>query len=890
MTAAVALAGLGIVGGGIPTAAAHARLSLVKLETEHAPAPLAVDVKRPLLAWTLRSGRRGDRQSAFQVRVASSPRRLARGLADLWDSGRRRSGAASIGYGGRPLRSRSRAWWQVRVWDRRGRVTSWSRAARWEMALLRPTDWRAQWIGGPPGTEANPILRRGFRLRKAVRSARLYVSGLGYAEAYVNGRRVGDEVLDPGFTRYDRRVLYRVHAAGHLLRRGRNAIGVALGRGFFGLAQRNVWGWHAAPWTGEPRLLLRLEVTHRDGTRTVVKSGRDWRTTAGPTQDEAVYGGETFDARRAYPGWSSPGFRDAAWQGAAASPAPAGRLAPQQHEPIRVVSTLRPRSLRQVGRGVFVADFGRVLAGWARLHVPAAARLPVTLRYGERLGQDGRVAAFNTLVEGPFQTDRYLPSGRRGRTWEPRFTYKGFRYVEIVGLPGSPRPRDVAARVVHSALRSTGRFESSGALLERLHSMARRTLTSNFHGLPTDTPAYEKNGWTGDAQLAAEAALLNFDVRRLYRKWLADLRDSQRPDGLVPAFVPDPGGGSPPFDESPPWGAALVLVPWRAYMFSGDRRLLEEHYASMRRYVERELGRAPGGIHSSSLGDWMPPGYFGNGPEDPALAGTAYAHESVRSLARIERELGRPQDAARHHAAAQRIVAAFNAEYLDRAAGVYRTGSESAYRQSPNVLALAFGLVPRELESAVMARLVDDLRRVGLNTGALGTKHLLRVLTRAGQVDLAHELVSARRYPGWGNWLARGATTFWEQWDGSRSLNHALLGIGVEEWLFEDLVGVRPLAPGFRRVEVRPFLPSRLGRAGASLDTVRGRVAAGWRRMAGRVVELRVAVPPGAEAVVHVPVSDPRRVTARGTRRVGVRDGRAVFTTGSGSYAFRVAL
>jgi alpha-L-rhamnosidase len=724
---------------------------------------------------------------------------------------------------------------------------------------------RAHWIGAAPSLSRpaapGPLLRREFTVRRPVTRARVRVSALGLGELRVNGRRASSSLLEPAPTRYDRRVLYVTHDVTRLLRRGRNAIGLTLGRGLFAISQPNVWGWHQSPWRSEPRAILELELRHPGGSRTLIASDRRWRARTGPTTD-ALYSGETFDGRGEPRGWARPGFDDSRWRAAAEVSGPGGRLAPQVHEPSRVVATIAPRRRATPVPGVHVLDFGGVLAGWVRIRLRARRGTAVTIRYGERLGPDGRVEAANPLVEGPFQTDRYIAAGRGLRTWEPRFTYKGFRYAEVTGWPGRPARGAIEARVVHTAVRSVGRWASSSPALNRLHAITRRTLLNNLQGLPIDTPAYEKNGWTGDAHLASAAAMLNFDMRRIYAKWLADMRDSQRPDGLLPAIVPDPGRGLPPFDESPTWGAAAVLIPWGAFMHYGDRRLLARQYRSMRRYVERELKRSPGGLHTSELGDWMAPGHFGPPPEDAMLAGTAYAHLSLATMARAAAALSRGRDAIRYRAAARRVRQAFNQTFLDAGAGVYRTGGDSGYRQTSQVLPLALGLVAGGRRDAVLGNLVADVRRRGgrLDTGALGTKHLLRVLTAGGYQELALRVATQPRYPGWGYWLRSGATTLWEQWErDSRSLDHVLLGVGIADWLYGDLAGLRPTSPGWRRIEVRPHPVRGLRHVVASVATPRGRVAAAWRRR-GSAVELALRVPSRAVALVRLPAG---RIVAR---------------------------
>jgi alpha-L-rhamnosidase len=747
-------------------------------------------------------------------------------------------------------------------------------------------------LSPPPPERPAPLLRRAFELDEPVERARLYVAGAAYADVSLNGRPVSDHVMDPGFTRYDKRVQYVTHDVTRQLRRGENVLGAELGRGFFGMTTVNVWNWHTVPWHGDPRALIQLEVTHRDGSRTTIASDGSWRRHESATRSDSQYAGESYDARLAQPGWDEPGFDASQWEPAAELEPPAGRLVAQEHEPMRVTETLRPQRVTSPKPGVHVFHLPRNIAGWARLRVHGPAGTELTLRFGEKLNADGTVQSSNNLVTGPFQTDTYTLRGAPGtETWEPRFSYKGFQYVEVTGWPGTPTVADLDGRVVHSDVASHGEFASSTALLRTIRDLTRKTVLNNLHGIPTDTPMYEKNGWTGDAQLMAETDLLEFDVQRVLVKWLDDIRDSVDANGRPPAIAPDGGWGQGQFGAAPPWNAAYVLIPWWVYEYRGDRRVIADHYPAMGRYMDWEIARSPDGIHSSFLGDYLAPGYHGNPEEDLALAGTAYAYEMVKTMARIADVLGHGDDAARYRAAGERIRDAFNAKFFDAAGEVYRTDSDPDYRQTSNVLALAFGIVPAGREDAVLEHLVEDVHARGdhLNTGALGTKYLLPVLTERGHGDLAYRIATQRSFPSWGYWIDNGATSLWEMWDlGSRSLDHAFLGGAIEDWFFKDLAGIRPAAPGFETVEVRPEPVAGLDRARAATRTPFGRVAAGWERR-GDGLRLDVTVPVGSRALVHVPADSPADVRAgRDARYVGMRDGRPAYETGSGDHEFEV--
>ena len=883
-----------ILGALVMAAPASAGERVERLTVEAAERPLGLDVERPRFGWRLE----GDRvQRAYQVVVS------ARGRT-VWDSGRvDSSDSAQVEYGGPALSAATRYEWRVRVWTDRG-AGSWSRPSWWETGLLGEAGWRgAQWIGRDSAGAA-PLLREGFRLRSDVRSARLYISGLGYGDARINGRPVSDHVLDPGNTDYDDRVLYVTHDVTSLLRRGDNAIGVELGTGWYDLLTGNVWNWHVAPWKDHPKLRALLRVEHRDGSTTTVASGPEWRTAEGPTTFNSVYAGETYDARAERPGWDRAGHDEAGWDDAVEVDAPRGPLEGQAHEPIRVTETVRPVAVTEPRPGVHVFDLGVQIAGWSRLSVRGAAGTEVELVHGERLDAEGLVTIpqYEVFHDVPGQRDRYVLSGRGRETWEPRFTYKGFRYVQVTGLPGPPDRDTLVGRRVHNDVRSIGGFSAGEPMLERIRGNVRRALLNNHHHIPTDTPVYEKNGWTGDAQLTSTTAMYEFDMARFHTKWLEDLAETQLPDGELADIAPTPGWsyeGAPGWDAvhgpTPAWDAAFLLIPWWMYEYNGDRGILERHFAGMRRYFDWLTSYADGHVLDVGLGDWLAPG--GDPPEGPVLSSTAHSYLFARRLADIADVLGDGAAAADYRARATQIRAAFDAEFWDEAAGFYRTRGfpeySDEYRQTSNVLALAFGLVPDERVDRVVDRLVEDVRARGmhLDTGVVGTRYLLPVLSEHGHADVAYAIATQRTYPSWGHWLELGNSALQEHWEAdTRSLNHHMFG-SIGHWLYADLAGLQPGAPGWSTVLVRPRVPSELDRAAASTDTVRGRAAASWRRSGGGRFTLEARIPANARGEIHVPLlgADPRDVDAeRGAAFEGVRDGAAVYTTPPGDWRFSV--
>jgi len=874
-----------------------------------------------------------------------------------------RSADPWVEYAGKPLAPHTRYYWTVRVWDERGRVSAFAEPAWFETGFVDERRWRADWIAGPererrdgidafvtpeelaargeacrpigpPGPLAlaaeprrdeyiarwasscrrprpAPLLRRAFTLTGEVARARLYVSGLAYAEVHVNGARVGgDVVLDPGYTDYGKTVLYATHDVTGQLRRGRNAIGVELGSGFYDYDVLSEWAWDRASWRGDPRLRLELHVELRDGRTQVVRSDASWRTIDGPTRYDNANIGETHDARRAVDGWSEPGFDDATWQVARVVAAPGGRLVAQAHEPIAVVARRAPVASSEPRPGIHVYDAGEQLTGWAELEIAAAPGVIAEIRYAEALLPDGTADLTRNLhVADRLQTD-FLVVGASGRTrWRPRFTYKGFRYVQVSGARETPLAGSVAGltiEVVRSAVRPTATFASDSALLNGIHAMVARTIANNLHGIVTDTPVYEKNGWTGDAQLTAPTAAGLFDLRRLYTKWLRDLRDAQRPDGELPVIVPTGGqygytgvGWESVWGPTPAWDAALFLIPWEVYAAYGDDRPLRASYRAMQAYVDAFLP-AFTDLVESDLGDWLTPT-----AQLTRLVPSAYYAELVRRLALCADLVGRPGDRKRYERLHRRISAAFDAAFYDHARGVYRQDEADELAQTAQVLPLAFGLVPEGRRQQLVDAVVRDVAARGGNlaTGIVGTRHLLKELTRAGRVDVALGIATQTDRPSWGEWLELGYTSLLEAWGPVvRSQNHHMFG-SIGQWMLEDLAGIEARSPGYGEIEIRPEIPpSGLDRVAATLETVRGTVESAWRRDA-RGVTLDVTVPAGTSALVWLSATDATRVSESGgggafvpaenapaVARVGAREGRVAYRVGSGTYQFHVPL
>ncbi|NLX23099.1 MAG: family 78 glycoside hydrolase catalytic domain [Phycisphaerae bacterium] len=878
------------------TTAVAGELQPTALRCEYSENPLGIDAVRPRLSWVLLSEARGQNQTAYQVLAASTPAGLARDEGDLWDSGKVRS-AESLGvsYAGSDLHSGQRVHWKVRVWDGEGRVSGWSEPAWWEMGLLDPADWQGGWIASPAEypqepedfyrDDPVPLFRREFDLGKPIRRARVYVSGLGYYELRLNGKRVGDHLLDPAWTSYGKRVFYSTYDVTELLQTGRNAVGVMLGNGWYNPLPMKMWGrfnLREALTVGPPRAVVQLEVEYEDGTRQRVATDTNWRVGRGPILRNSVYLGELYDARREVPGWDMPGFDDGDWPTAVKAAGPIGVLRAQTQPPIRVTAKLRPVAVAQPSPGVCIFDMGQNFAGRVRLRVKGPTGTRVALRYGELLHADGTLNPMTAVagqikqpgLGGPgapdvaWQEDVYILKGGDEEIYEPRFTFHGFRYVEVTGYPGRPTIDAIEGQRMGSDVRQVGTFACSHEPLNSLQKMTEWTLLSNLFGVQSDCPHREKFGYGGDIIVSCEMAMLNFDMAAFYAKTVRDHADAARENGGLTETAPFVGIADEGLAEGVGpigWASVHPVLLWQLHQYYGDRELMTEQYEVAKRWVEFLESKAQDHLISVCIGD-----HETLAPKTVALTSTALYYHNVDLVARIARVLGRTADAEHYTALAGAIREAFNARFLEADTGRYDLATQAA-----QAFALYMDLVPTdELRGKSLEVLVKDIldgHKGHLSTGIFGTKYMLETLTRMGRADVAYTLVSQEDFPGWIHMLRNGATTLWEHWelsDNVYSHNHPMFG-SVSEWFYKALAGIRPAddAVGFDRVVIRPSIVGDLTWARGAYESIRGRVACEWRLADGKL-ELDVVVPVGATATVYVPVRPGSQVSESG-RPVG---------------------
>lgn len=713
----------------------------------------------------------------------------------------------------------------------RGRAT-WSRAQTHE-----GEDALALVVGGTD--RGGYELVRDIDIDRPVRAAHLYGVGLGYHEVTINGRRVGRAVLDPAVTDYRARVLYNRHDVTPALEVGRNSIEIVLGNGYFHTPSANIWGWHAAPWAHDPVARFQLEVEYEDGETVVVATDASWQTRASSTVRDSLYEGETW--RPLEPS------RDR--QAARIVEGPGGVMRYQYQPPIVPRDLGSAVAVREIGHDSILLDAGRTLTGWIRLSCRARPGSSIEILYGERT-EDALTGVVNGFIAGRPQVDVVeVPDDGVIVGWEPRFTYKGFRYVRVSGSEVSDLEVSVVA--AHSAVDRVGAFESPVEIAAWIDAATERTLLNNLMGIPTDTPVHEKNGWTGDGHLIAEAAMYAFDLNLFYRKWLDDFRDSQDESGSIPVIVPTPGWGTP---VCPVFSGAYPILLWDHYRHYADREVLSENLDGVLAY-SRHLIRALGEKRiwtGYSWGDWMSPGND-YAPEGPALTGTAFCYEAIRKTMWAARVLGRHDLVVELESELAAIAEAFSDAFLDRELMVYRTRPGESYRQASNVFPLAFGMVPSDARQAVADNLARDVhvtRDDHLDTGAPSTRYLLHVLAETGHADVAVSVLTQTTYPSWGFWRAQGGDTLWEKWGlEARSRNHYFFG-AVSQWIRERVGGLAIASPGGSDLICDPVIDPRVPSGSVTLQTVHGTASARWARV-GRRVEAWLTVPFGAR--VHLP-------------------------------------
>ena len=885
---------------------------VVSLKTEMRVNPVGIDNPAPMLSWQLASDRNDVSQQSYRILVASSLRKLADDVGDLWDSGEVRSSQTLyIPYGGRPLEGGMKCYWKVQVRTNRGR-SAWSVPATWVTGMMAPLSWKAHWLGGSfPGDDRMSHVparhfRKTFTLDGPVRQATLFVCGQGLYEAWVNGRKTGNYELAPASTEYEKKLYYNVYDVTRHLCKGWNTLGVLVGNGPFvkERIQNRGEGY------GLPTMLAQLELVYEDGRRETIVSDTSWKCTVdGPIRANSEFDGEVYDARREMSGWTRSGFDDSSWEAARSVNAPSGGQLAYQFSPLmKVQATLRPLSIRPLRPGVYVMDMGQNMTGWVRARLKGTqAGDTLRMRFAETLRPDGSLYTDNLRSARP--CDVYIAKGAEEETWRPTFTYHGFRYVELQGFRTPPEPADFEGEMVYDEMPTTGHIETSDTLFNQICRNAWWGIAGNYKGLPLDCPQRdERMGWLGDRVTGSLGEAYFFDNHLLYAKWLDDIRDAQRDNGSISDVSPSYWDV---YNDDVSWPAAYFTVAQMLYHQYGDLRPLRRHYSSMKKWMDymRDGYLKDGLMPRDTYGDWcLPPerqelihSQDSTRITDGTLIGTAFYYHLSCLMARNAGLLGQSADSVAFAAQAGQVKAAFNRTFFHPEQGCYDNNTVTA-----NILPLRFGMVPEGYERQVFGHIVQKTEndwQSHISTGVVGGQHLMRGLSDYGRTDLAWRIATNDTYPSWGYMARNGATTIWELWNGNtadpsmNSGNHVMLLGDLMLWAYHYLGGIgnAPGYVGFERLQLKPYLTPGLDYVNASYESVHGRIVSSWRVENG-YFHWEIQIPCNTSAFVYIPLedgnladADRRQVEKAGGVFLRTEHGYAVFTFPSGHYRLKIS-
>ncbi len=905
---------------------AGAGVEVTGLQCGYMENPLGITQEDVLFSWKLLSPRRGQRQTAYQVIVASAPRQLATGTGDIWDSGMVTSAfSTGIPYNGKTLSPATEYYWKVRIWDSDGVLSPWSPPATFVTGLLRREDWSgAQWTGFEdlpdslvlvPGVHGSgdklgnvalrrpvtPLFRRSFRADKTVRQALVFISGLGHYELSLNGKKVGDRFLAPGWTDYRKTVLYNTYDVTELLENGENVLGVITGSGFYNINRERYRKLVIA--YGMPKFILKLQITYDDGSREVVVSDENWRTAPSPILYTSIYGGEDYDAGLEQEGWNAPGFDDKSWKRSVEVRIPEGRLRPERDYPVRIMQAIPVRKVTQLRKNVFIYDFGQNASGIIRLKIKGRKGQQVRIVPGELLDENGDVTQ---KASGSPYFFTYTLRGGGVEIWQPRFTYYGFRYARVEGaIPAGRINADGLPEILEMKLLHTGNSSPSAGSFKCLYDLFNRTfklidwaIRSNMASVMTDCPHREKLGWLEQVHLMGNSVKYNYQVHDLLVKMTGDMKDAQLDNGLVPDIAPEYVPFYAGFRDSPEWGSAAVIVPWYVYRWYADSAVLRSAYPMMKKYAAYLLGKSDGYILSHGLGDWYDLGPKNPGPSQltpKGLTATAIFYYDLKILMRVAELFNKPEEATYYLALSENVRKAFNKKFFKPETGVYATGSQTSY-----AMPLYFNMVDEAFREKVAANLVSSIEKndYRLTAGDIGYRYLLRALEEAGRSDVIYKMNAREDVPGYGYQLARGATALTESWPALRfvSNNHMMLG-HLMEWFYSGLAGIRQAkgSTGYETVVIDPQPVGGIAWVKAFYRSVHGEIRSDWEIKEGKLT-LSVTVPANTEALVYLPARDLEQVTesgrplekGRGIRSFENEGEKLKIRTGSGKYVFVV--
>ena len=884
----------------VAAVALRAEVTVTSLKTDYKSNPLGIDNPVPRLSWIIQSDLMSTMQETYEIRAALSEKDLQRGKNLLWETGKvATSQSIHVEYGGSPLQSFQRIYWQVRVKDNHGKASKWSEAAWWETGFMTGTQWEADWIS-PTWKEnikesnPSPYLRKTFKLDTEIKEARLYITCHGLYQVEINGKRIGEQEFTPGWTSYDTRLQYQTYDVTENLRQDLNALGIILGDGWF----RGNLGWQEGGniWGTEVAALAQLRVTYSDGSTEIISTDGSWKASTGPILKSDIYNGEVYDATKELTGWSKPDYDDSDWKPVKIAEISKEKLIAPEGPPVKIINELESLSIQKVGDD-WMVDMGQNMVGWIRIKASGKKGDQLTLKHAEILDKEGNMYYEN--LRKAECTNSYVLKGGAEETFEPHFTFQGFRYVMVSGYPGTLTADDIRGMVIHSDMEPSGSFTCSDPLINQLQHNIVWGLKGNFLDVPTDCPQRdERLGWTGDAQVFAPTACFNVDAATFYTKWLRDLEADQDADGSIPHVIPNILGHG----GATGWADAGIMIPWAMYLDYGDVSVLKNQYESMKKWIGYMKQRAGEDLiweGDPHFGDWLSfasnrSDYMGAYTSKDLIA-TAYYAYSSSIVARVANILGHEQDAAYYTGLSEKVRLAFNDEF------VTPNGLLVAHTQTAYTLALAFDLLDKETAEKSAVYLARDVEGFGhITTGFLGTPLISLTLTETGRNDLAYELLNRKEYPSWLYPVTMGATTIWERWDGQKpdstfqnpgmnSFNHYAYG-AIGKWMYQVVagIGIDENIPGYKHIIINPRPGGGLTSAKATHESMYGTIASGWV-VDGEHLTMEVKIPVNTSATIHIPA---------GAREIKINDsgvgesgfdfkevnGQVVGKVGSGKY------
>ena len=882
-----------------------------ELYCEYLINPIGINSRNPEFGWTLVSKELRQSQSAYELLVSDNVSDLLKGQGNMWNTGKvLTANSTHIEYQGRPLKSFTKYYWCIKVYDAGQEASSWSSPAFFETAMFDKQDWSAKWIGDGTQNPVDsnrykddpmPLFRKDFAVEKKITNARLYISGMGYYEAYLNGKKIGDHILDPGFTTYKKEVLYLVHDITGLMTKGKNAVGIMLGNGWWNPLPFKFFGrWDLRDYqqTGRPCVKAEIHINYSDGSTQTIATDESWQTTHGPVIRNNIYLGEHYDARLEKKAWNTKEADVTRWNKAVVVSGPDGEMCVQMQPAIRITKVIMPKRIIRLSADTFIVDMGRNFAGVARIHVKGSAGTKITMRYGEGLFGDSSLNVMTTaatqikkggISAGPggpataWQEDAYILKGEGVEHWSPRFTFHGFQYVEITGWPGTPKISDIEGLRMNSDLARDGEFSCSNEMFNKLHETIQWTFLSNVFSVQSDCPGREKMGYGGDMVATANSFIFNYNMLHFYEKTIKDFANEQRPLGGITEIAPFTGIDDRGFgDLSGPlgWQLAFPFLQKQLYDFYGDKRIIRNNYEALKKQLDFLKAKSIGNTFYWDISD-----HEALDPKPEALSATLFYYHHILLGAEFASILGRRDDSLKYAALASEVREEAIHKFL-----VPSTGRFDNATQSAQILALWYGISPEKANS--LGVLTDEFARHKwhVSTGIFSTKMMFDVLRENNMNNAAYRIANQRDFPGWGYMLENGASTLWETWafpEVSPSRNHPMFG-SVDEWFYRSLAGINPLSPGFETILIKPQPAGDLSWVKGSYNSIRGKIGSEWK-IGDHTFDLTVAIPVNTSAVVYCPSLKNSPVTVNGNPATvkAYSDGYAIIEIGSGSYHFR---